>query len=100
MGHRTISLNDICDGILKEWKKDPEFNFSAWVAAQMMKEYGQGQAKLTDKKFIPVNQRGMPTLSYVCPNCKVSGHHWERHCPFASKKEMLLKLRARAGEEE
>lgn len=100
MGNKTISLNEVCEGILKEWKKDPLFNFSGWIKAAMMKEYGEGQAKLTDKNFIPVNQRGMPSLSYTCPNCKVAGHHWERHCPFPTKEQMMAKLRARAGEEE
>jgi len=98
--HRTITLNDICCSILKEWQKDPDFNFSAWVRANMTKEYNDDVVKLNDKRFIPPSQRGKPTLSYQCDNCKVNGHHWERHCPFPSKKEQLMKLRDRARREE
>ena len=103
MGNKTISLNEVCEGILKEWKKDPAFTFSGWIAARMTQEYGKGQAKLTDKNFIPPEKRGQPTSKYICNNCKVSGHHWERDCPFPTPEERLLRLRVRAamrGEEE
>ena len=100
--HKTITLNEICESILKEWQKDPEFNFSAWVRANMTAEYNDNVAKLTDKKFIPPSERGLPTTNYQCPNCKVNGHHWQRHCPFPTKQEQINKLRMRAsrGEEE
>jgi len=98
--HRTITLNEICESILKEWQKDPEFNFSAWIRANMTAEHNDDMIKLTDKRFIPHHERGSPTSNYQCPNCKVDGHHWERHCPFPTKEEQLQKLRMRAGEEE
>ena len=100
--HKTITLNEITESILKEWQKDPEFNFSAWVRAHMTLEYNDNVMKLTDKKFTPLDQRGPITSQYQCPNCKVNGHHWERHCPFPTKEEQMMKIRARAarGEEE
>ena len=102
MGNKTISLNEVCEGILKEWKKDPLFTFSGWIASRMTQEYGEGNMKLTDQKFIPLRQRGFPTVNDICSNCKVAGHHWERHCPFPTAEERIAKLRVRAamGEEE
>ena len=97
MGNKTISLDGICEGILKEMQKREEFeSFSAWIRAKMLDEYNSGQPKLTRK-----NRQGLPSMNYTCPNCKVEGHHWEERCPFPTKKEQMEKLRQRArGEEE
>jgi len=96
--HKTITLNEVCIGILKDWQRDPDFNFSAWVRAGMMAEYNDNMITLKDKNFVPHNQRGQPASQYKCPNCKVEGHHWERNCPFPSKEEQLQKLRMRADD--
>lgn len=100
MGNKTISLNEVCDGILKEWQRDPDFNFSEWIRQAMMAEYNEDMVTLKHKNFIPHAQRGPMSSLYQCPNCKVNGHHWERHCPFPTKEEQMQKLRMRAGEEE
>ena len=96
MGNKTISLDDICEGILKEMQKRDHFeSFSAWIRAKMLEEYNSGQPKLTRK-----NRMGPCPMSYMCPNCKVYGDHWEERCPFPTKHDQLQKLRMRAGEEE
>ena len=98
MGNKTISLDDICEGILDEFKKrDHLFSFSAWIRSKMLEEYNTNHPTLTK-----VIRHGVPTTQYQCPNCKVNGHHWEEHCPFPTKEEQMMKIRARAarGEEE
>lgn len=99
MGNKTISLDDICEGILKEMQKREHFDsFSAWIRAKMIEEYNSGQPKITGT----LHRQGLPSRGYICPNCKVDGHHWEERCPFPTKQEQINKLRMRAsrGEEE
>ena len=98
MANRTIHLDEICEGIRLEMKKrDPFFSFSAWIRSKMLEEYNTNQPTLTK-----VFRHGPPTTKDMCPNCKVTGHHWEENCPFPTKEEQMMKIRARAarGEEE
>ena len=98
MGNRTISLDEISEGILKEWRKKEFFDFSSWIRGKMLEEYNLNHPKLPVK----IIRHGQPPMNYMCENCKVFGHHWEERCPFPSKQEQMNKLRMRAsrGEEE
>jgi len=72
--HKTITLDEISNGIYKEWKKDSYFNFSAWIRAKMLEDYNKGQTNLASF------ERKVPEY-FVCKHCKAIGHHWSPHCP-------------------
>jgi len=105
MATKSITLDEITEGIYKEWRKNGDlFNFSEWIRSKMLEEYNRGQPKLATVGKI--KRQGTPYRGYVCPNCKVDGHHWEERCPFPTKEEQKKKIinnlrnRAARGEEE
>jgi len=71
--HRTITLDDISEGIYKEWRKDGLFNFSAWIRAKMLEDYNKGQTNLVEfERLVPRH--------YVCQVCMSTGEHYTKDC--------------------
>ena len=56
MAKKDILLDEICEGILKDWRKSPDFNFSGWIRSKMLDEYNSGQPKLATKQ----HRQGLP----------------------------------------
>jgi len=74
MGNKTISIDEICEGILTKMKEnDPFFSFSLWIRSKMLEDYNKGQTNLA------VFERLVPS-HYHCQICKRSGHHYTKDC--------------------
>jgi len=72
--HKTITLDEISNGIYKDWKKNVDFNFSAWIRAKMLEDYNKGQTNLA------AFERKVPP-HYHCQLCLTKGSHWTKDCP-------------------
>lgn len=74
MGNKTISIDVICEEILKKMKEeDPFFSFSLWIRSKMLEEYNKGHATLT------IFERLVPS-HYVCQVCMTKGEHYSKDC--------------------
>jgi len=74
MGNKTISIDEICEGILiKMREEDPFFSFSLWIRSKMLEEYNKGKVNLD------VFERLVPS-HYHCQICKRPGHHYTKDC--------------------
>jgi len=81
MGNKTISIDEICEGILADMRKrDPFFSFSSFVRAKLLQEYNKGKQTLDNfERLVPSH--------YYCPICRIPGDHWSTHCPASVGEE-------------
>jgi hypothetical protein len=81
MGNKTISIDEICEGILADMRKrDPFFSFSSFVRTKLLEEYNKEKVTLDNYlRLVPSH--------YECPICKMKGKHWSTHCPVSSGDE-------------
>ncbi len=80
MPNRTISLCEVTDAIRK--KLSEKENFSNWVRKKLKEHDGEFKIPAGPTEY---NQVGPTPYSYMCPICKLTGHHWEKNCPFGVK---------------